>query len=123
VVLIRAGLVAVRARLHDSPTADRVWAALPIYASAEVWDGALHFEACVETTDESGATSRVAVGEVGLCIGRARVVIACGAMAPSGPGDMPLATPVSILARVLDDVRLLASVRPGERVAVLLGES
>ena len=32
-VLIRAGQVAIRARLFDTPTADRIWSALPIYGA------------------------------------------------------------------------------------------
>ena len=33
-ILIQAGKVAIRARLLETPTAERIWAALPIYAEA-----------------------------------------------------------------------------------------
>ncbi len=55
-ILIRAGTVAIRARLNETPTADRVWATLPIYSTAELWGQALHFETHVETGRDRGAT-------------------------------------------------------------------
>ena len=42
-ILIRAGTVAIRARLLDTPTAERIWAALPIYAEARTWGCEVYF--------------------------------------------------------------------------------
>jgi len=53
-VLIRAGRVSIRAELLDTPTAERIWAALPIYSTAETWGGAVHFETPVESGRERG---------------------------------------------------------------------
>ncbi len=43
-VVIRAGEVAIRARLLDTPTAERIWAALPIYSAAKTWGGEIYFD-------------------------------------------------------------------------------
>ena len=44
-IVIRAGQVAIRARLLETPTADRIWEALPIYASANTWGREVYFPA------------------------------------------------------------------------------
>ena len=43
-VEIVAGRVKVRARLFDTLTADRIWAALPLHSTAETWGAVIHFE-------------------------------------------------------------------------------
>ena len=51
-VVIRAGEVTVRARLLDTPTAERIWAALPIYGSAQTWGAEVYFQAPVSSKRE-----------------------------------------------------------------------
>ena len=46
-IVIRAGAVAIRARLLDTPTAERIWAALPIEAAARTWGEEIYFDAPV----------------------------------------------------------------------------
>jgi uncharacterized protein len=123
VVLIRAGAVALRARLLATPTAGRIWAALPIYGTAETWGCAVHFETRVSTGREPGARPLVGAGEIAYWTEDDRIVIAFGPTPLSRPGEMRLPCPANIWAHALDDVAALAVVRPGERVAVLVAES
>lgn len=122
-VLIRAGRVAVRARLLDTPTADRIWATLPVYSTAETWGEALHFETRAESGREPGARAIVRKGEIAYWSEDDRIVIAWGATPLSRPGEIRLPVPCNLWAIALDDVAALAAVAPGERVAVLLAES
>lgn len=122
-VLIRAGRVAVRARLLATPTADRIWATLPIYSTAETWGAAVHFETHAETGREPGARAWVTQGEIAFWVEEDRVIIGFGPTPISRPDEIRLPCPCNIWAKALDDVAILASVRPGERVAVLVAES
>ena len=63
-VVISAGKVSVRARLLDTPTAERIWAALPIHASAQTWGAELYFQTAITTDREPGAKECVRAGEI-----------------------------------------------------------
>jgi hypothetical protein len=123
VVLIRAGLAAVRARLLATPTADRVWSVLPIYSRVETWGEAVHFEMPASTGRETGARVLIGADEIAFWCEARRIVIAFGATPLSRPGERRLPVPCNVWAMALDDVGVLAAARPGERVAVFEGES
>ena len=119
-VLIRAGVVAVRARLLHNPVADRVWSALlPIYAQAEISHGLVHFSLGepiphANRLPDLGSGALAYSSELNwMAIGLAPRVVAA---APPGSLWSPWAS-------MLDDVALLRSVGSGERIAVLLAES
>jgi hypothetical protein len=63
-IVIQAGNVAIRARLLETPTAEQIWAALPIYASARMWGHEVYFEAPVCTDAEPNARDVVSAGEI-----------------------------------------------------------
>ena len=122
-VLIRAGKVVIRARLLDTPTADRVWATLPIYSTAETWGASIHFETRVETGRETGARWSVVPGDIAFWVEDDRIVIGFGPTPISRPGEIRLPAPCNVWAKALDDVTALAAVRPGEQASVLVAES
>jgi hypothetical protein len=122
-ILIRAGDAAIRACLLDTPTADRIWATLPIYSTAETWGALVHFETHAETGRERSARWSVAPGEIAYWVEEDRVVIGYGATPISRPGEIRLPSPCNVWATALDDVAILKRVRPGERVAVLEADS
>ena len=122
-VLIRAGDLHIRARLKDTPTADRIWATLPIYSTAETWGQAIHFETNAETGREPGAKWNVKAGEIAYWVEEDRIIIAFGPTPLSRPGEIRLPAPCNLWATALDDVAPLASIRPGMEIAVLVAES
>ncbi len=122
-ILIRAGTVAIRARLLHTMTADRIWSTLPIYSTAETWGHLVHFETPADTGREPGATWTVRVGQIAFWAEEDRVVIGFGPTPLSRPGEIRLQAPCNIWAVALDDVAALATVSPGERVAVLEADS
>lgn len=122
-ILIRSSGVIIRARLLDTPTAGRVWLALPIYSTAETWRGAVAFETHVETGLEPAARALVVPGEIALRADDDRIWIAWSPTPISRAGEIRLPAPSNIWARALDDVAALAIVRPGEQIAVLVAES
>lgn len=117
-VIIRAGRVSLHAELLDTPTADRIWSALPLHSSAEPWGQAIQFEVPVESARERGARVLAAVGEVHYISEDDRVIIAFGPTPISKPGEIRLPRPCNLWAKVMDDVSLLKKVTPGEKVSI-----
>jgi uncharacterized protein len=117
-VLIAAGRVTIRAKLLDTPTADRLWQALPLHSTAETWGQSIRFETPVESGRERNARALVAAGDICFSVEDDRVIIAFGPTPISRPGELRLARPCNLWARALDDVGVLKTVRPGERVSL-----
>jgi hypothetical protein len=118
-VLIRVGRIEIRARLLDTPTADRIWQALPLFSTAELRGAELSFETVVESGRERGARMIVSAGEIGFTPDRDAVAIALPPGGPRGTGQPRLWSPSNIWAQALDDLAPLASVRAGEKVEVI----
>ncbi|MGQ0673933.1 MAG: cyclophilin-like family protein [Hyphomicrobium sp.] len=117
-VLIRIGRVLLHADLLDTPTADRIWSALPLHSSAETWGQAIKFEIPIESGRERGARVLAAAGEVYYVSEDDRVIIAFGPTAISRPGEMRLPRPCNLWATIADDTTLLKVVTPGEKVTI-----
>lgn len=118
-VLITAGRVRIRAKLANSITADRIWAALPIYSTAETWGHSLHFETPIESGRERGAKTLGVIGEVYYWAEEDRILIVFGPTPISARGELRLPRPCNVLATTADDVTLLKRVTPGEKVSVV----
>jgi hypothetical protein len=117
-ILITSGRIAIRARLLDTPTADRLWAALPLHSTAERWGDSLHFEVPIESGRERSARQLGAIGEIYYWIDDDRIFIPFGRTPISRPGEIRLPKPCNLLASTSDDVSGLKAVTPGEKVSV-----
>lgn len=117
-VLITAGRAKVRAQLLDTPTAERIWQALPVHSTAETWGQAIHFETHVESGRERTARALAQPGEIYFWVEEDRVVIVFGKTPISRPGEMRLPRPCNPWATALDDLGVLKGVRPGEKVSL-----
>jgi hypothetical protein len=117
-VLIRAGRVSIHAELLDTATANRIWAALPLHSTAETWGQSINFEVPIESGRERGARLNAAPGELFYWSEEDRVVIAFGPTPISTKGEIRLPRPCNLWAKSADDVSLLKSVSPGEKISV-----
>jgi uncharacterized protein len=117
-ILITAGRVKLRAQLLDTPTADRIWQALPLHSTAEPWGQSIHFETPLESGRERGARQLATLGDICFWVEDDRVIIVYGPTPISRPGELRLPRPCNLWARALDDVGALKAVRPGEKVSV-----
>jgi len=118
-ILITAGRVQIRVVLRDTPTAERIWRALPLYTTAETWGDSVHFEVPVGTGRERGARLGVHAGEVCFWSEDHRVIIGFGRTPISRPGEIRLPSPCNLWADAIDDVAALKAVRPGEKVSMV----
>lgn len=116
--VITAGKVAIRIELLDTQTAALLWAALPLYSVAETWGECIHIETPIETGRERTTRLNGIAGEIYYWSEERRILIGFGPTPISRPNEIRLPRPCNIWARALDDVRLLASVTPGEKASI-----
>jgi len=115
---ICAGKVKIRIQLLDTPTAARIWRALPIFSTVKTWGEAIHFETHVESGREHTARAIAEPGDICFWVEDDCIIIVFGRTPISRPDEYRLPRPCNLWARALDDVRVLNVVRPGERVSV-----
>lgn len=118
-VLIKAGKVAIRARLLPTPTADRIWNALPIRGAAQTWGREVYFRTPVSQDIEPEARLVVEKGEIAFWPDGDAIAIGFGATPISKRGEIRFTSKCNVWAVAIDDVDQLKSVDPGEEISVV----
>jgi uncharacterized protein len=118
IAVLTIGDIKIRLRLADTLTAARIWAALPLFSTAETWGDSIHFEVPVETGRERNARLNVKPGDICFWSEDDRILIGFGPTPISKPDEIRLMRPCNIWAQALDDVTALRRITPGEKVAL-----
>jgi hypothetical protein len=115
-IRITAGEVSVEAALNDSPTATKIWDALPIEARGNTWGDEIYFSIPVDATPEKDARDLVAVGELGYWPPGTAFCIFFG-RTPASTDERPrAASPVNIIGKVQGDATAFRAVSSETRV-------
>lgn len=115
-IRITAGKVSAEAILNDSPTATKIWEALPIEGRGNTWGEEIYFSIPVEAKPEKDAREIVAVGELGYWPPGTAFCIFFG-RTPASTDDRPrAASAVNIIGRIQGDATAFKSVTSGTRV-------
>jgi hypothetical protein len=118
-ILIKAGNVAIRARLLSTPTADRIWNALPIRGAVQTWGKEVYFRTPISHDLEPNARVVVNKGEIAFWPDGDAITIGFGATPISKRGEIRFTSKCNVWAVALDDVDQLKSVYPGEQISVV----
>jgi len=117
-IRITAGSVSAEAELADNETARRIYAALPIEASANTWGDEIYFTIPVDCDREPDARSEVEVGDLGYWLAGSGFCIFYGRTPMSG-GDKPVAaSEVNVFGRIVGDATVFRGTRSGTRVLI-----
>ena len=116
-IRIRAGQVEATADLNDSPTADAVWKALPLSASANTWGDEIYFSIPVKVAEEN-AQAVVSLGDLGYWPPGHAFCLFFGPTPASRGQEIRPASPVNVFGRIVGDPTVLKAVRDGEAVTV-----
>ena len=106
-IKIILGNLTLRAELNDSPTAQKIWEALPIETSFNTWGDEIYFSIPVEMELESNAQEVVQSGDLGYWPSGNAFCIFFGPTPISGEGEIRPASAVNMIGRVIDDATQL----------------
>jgi uncharacterized protein len=117
-IKITAGGVSSEGELNESKTADAIWNALPITASASTWGDEIYFSTPVKA-EEEGARATVDMGDLGYWPPGSAFCIFFGPTPMSqSPDEIRPASPVNVFGKVTGDPKVFKQVRSGEQVTV-----
>jgi len=117
-ILIVAGKVEVFAELAETPTAEKLWEALPFKTQAETWGGEVYFPVPVSATLEADAKQVVSPGTVCFWTQGSCLALPFGPTPIAEGKECRLADPCNILGKLEGDPTVLRRVRSGDPVRV-----
>jgi hypothetical protein len=117
-ISIQAGGVEATATLQDTPTTEKIWAALPIEGRANTWGDEIYFSIPVEAPAEPAARAEVEVGDLGYWVDGKGFCIFFGPT-PASTGANPVAASnVNVFGKLDGDATIFKSIPDGETVKI-----
>lgn len=117
VELIVSGL-SIRAELHATPSAQHLFAALPLFSIAETWGESIHFEVPVFGGRDRTARLNAEVGGLYYWAEEQRLILVYGPTPISGNGPIRLPRPCNVIGHTDDDLGPLRDIHPGQKVSL-----
>lgn len=121
-IKIKAGNVEAEALLNDSPTAEKIWEALPIEAGANTWGDEIYFAIPVKAPLEKNAQEVVEVGDLGYWPTGKAFCIFFGPTPMSRGKEVRPASAVNVIGRISGDARIFKNVPPGAKIKIEKGQ-
>ena len=117
-VTVTAGSVQVAATLSDSSTAEALWNALPLDASANTWGDEIYFRIAVQADEEDEASDVVDLGALAYWPPGQALCLFFGRTPASRGDEIRAASAVNVIGSIEGDATVLKQVQPGTRVSV-----
>ncbi len=117
-IRITAGKVSAEAVLNDSPTATKIWEALPLEARGNTWGEEIYFSIPVRAEEAKDARDIVAVGDLGYWPPGTAFCIFFGRTPASTDSRPRAASAVNIIGRVTGDATVFKAVPSGTKVSL-----
>ena len=118
IIMVTAGDVSVTAALNDGRTADLLWDALPLEASASTWGDEIYFRIAVQADEEDDASDVVEMGAVAYWPPGQALCLFFGRTPASRGDEIRAASAVNSLGAINGDATVLKQVKSGARVTV-----
>jgi len=117
-IRIATSKVEMLATLNDSPTAGRIWDALPIESTVNTWGQEIYFSIPIQCDLGLEARDKMEIGELGYWPTGSALCIFFG-KTPASRGDEPrAASPVNPIGRCEGDVKVFRQIKEGDTVRV-----
>ena len=117
-ILITISNLSVSAELNNSVSADKIWEALPLSGSANVWGDEIYFEIPVSLKEVSDAQQEVEIGTLAYWPPGSALCVFFG-KTPVSTNDKPKAySPVNVLGLVDGDSRVFKIVEAGDQIVI-----
>ena len=117
-ILITISNLSVSAELNSSVSADKIWEALPLSGSVNVWGDEIYFEIPVSLKEVSDAQQEVEVGTLAYWPPGSALCVFFG-KTPGSTSDKPKAySPVNILGLVDGDSKVFKIVEAGDQIVI-----
>ena len=117
-ITVTAGSVLVTATLNDSSTAEALWDALPLEASANTWGDEIYFRIAVNADEEDGASDVVDMGALAYWPPGQALCLFFGRTPASRGDEIRAASAVNVIGSIEGDATVLKQVKSGARVFV-----
>ena len=113
----------VTAQLRDTPTAQKLLAALPVENSASTWGDEVYFRLPFSAEREADASEVVEKGAVCFWLAGSSLALLFGPTPVSRGDECRLISEANILGQIEGDPTVLKSVRSGDKVRVELTQA
>lgn len=117
-IRITAGDVSAAAVLHDNPTADAIWEALPIEGQVNTWGEEIYFSIPVHLDQAGDARETVDMGNLGYWPPGNAFCIFFGRTPMSRGDEIRPASAVNVFGQVEGDATIFTSVGDGKRIEI-----
>ena len=117
-IKIKAGNVEADAVLNDSPTAKKIYEALPIEARGNTWGDEIYFAIPVKSSLEKDAKELVEVGDLGYWPSGSAFCIFFGPTPVSRGNEVRPASAVNVIGKVSGDAKVFKKVADGAKVKI-----
>jgi hypothetical protein len=119
VVLSIAG-IPLRVNFHQTPSALRIRAALPLFSVAETWGECIHFEIPIAGGRDLTARINAQIGGLYYWAEEQRLLLIFGPTPLSGNGPVRLPRPCNLVGDTREELSSIRQVHPGQKVMLKL---
>jgi len=117
-IAIRIGTLSMEAELNETPTAQKIAAALPLRTSFNTWGDEIYFAIPVDSDLDDSAQDVVEVGDLGYWPPGKAWCIFFGQTPVSQPGKIMPASTVNVIGKILGDATAFKAVLREREVVV-----